>query len=294
MKILIFGGSGFIGKNLINKLSQKDLILIVSNKSKIKHKSKNIKIIKQDLLKPFKKEIINFQPDIIYNLCWYGIPNFNFSNCIINLRISINIINNLEKFKYLKKIIFAGSCKEYLESSNKINEKSKLNLIDDFSITKNFIKSYLIYICKLHKIKYNWVSIFYVYGQYQRKASLIPYLVNSIKSRKKLKINNLYYKCDFIYIDDLIEFLNLLKKNINQSGIYNIGYSKLYSVKDVIGIIHKIFEKEVKLDKSSLKSKMITNNKFLLSDISKAKNKLGWIPKTSLNMGIKKYIENEY
>ena len=45
------------------------------------------------------------------------------------------------------------------------------------------------------------MSIFYVYGRYQRKASLIPYLVQ-LKIRK-IKINNMYYKCDFIYIDDL-------------------------------------------------------------------------------------------
>ena len=294
MKILIFGGSGFIGKNLINKFSSKDLILIISNKSKIKSKNRNIKTIKQDLLQPLKKDIINFQPDIIYNLCWYGIPNFNFSNCIINLRISMNIINNLKRFKNLKKIIFAGSCKEYLESSKKINEKSNLNLIDEFSITKNFIKSYLIYFCNLHKIKYNWVSIFYVYGRYQRKASLIPYLVSSIKNKKKIKINNMYYKCDFIYIDDLVEFLNLLKIKINQNGVFNIGHSKLYSVQDVIKIIHKIFKKEVNIDKSNYISNISANNNFLLSDISKAKNKLGWVPKTSLKMGIKKYIENEY
>ena len=104
----------------------------------------------------------------------------------------------------------------------------------------------------------------------------------------------MYYKCDFIYIDDLVEFLNLLKIKINQNGVFNIGHSKLYSVQDVIKIIHKIFKKEVNVDKSNYISNISTNNNFLLSDISKAKNKLGWVPKTSLKMGIKKYIENEY
>lgn len=297
MKILIFGGTGFIGKNLIENIDHNDSILIVSHKPKIKIKNyNNIKYINHDLQRPLSKKIIRFQPHIIYNLAWYGIPNFNLINCMINVKISINIIDSLTKFKNLRNVIFSGSCQEYLPSIKKINEKSKLNMTNDFSITKNFIKNYFIYFCKTNKIKYIWVSIFYVYGKYQRKASLLPYLINSIKNNKKIKINNINFKCDYINIMDVISFLLLQKSNYNKSGIYNLGFSKLYTVSEIIKCTEKILNKKINITNMNLQNNISANNEneYLLSDISKIKRNFNWRPKISLEKGIKNYINNEF
>ena len=81
MKIIITGLSGFIGQELANYLKSHDLLLI--SKKKIKNKklitSNKINYINTSLenIIRYKKEIINFNPDICIYLSYHGIPDYS-------------------------------------------------------------------------------------------------------------------------------------------------------------------------------------------------------------------------
>ena len=77
MKILISGGTGFIGKNLIKNLllSKNVKILLITRNKKIKFNDSKITYIRNDLknIDQYENQIINFKPEIIYFFFFYGL-----------------------------------------------------------------------------------------------------------------------------------------------------------------------------------------------------------------------------
>jgi nucleoside-diphosphate-sugar epimerase len=94
---------------------------------------------------------------------------------------------------------------------------------------------------------------------------------------------------DLLYIDDLVDFVDLvIKEQKNKFELYNLGCGSSISVthliKKIINCSGKNINIEYDLSKPTIKTK-------LCLDITKAKETLGWSPKTSLDEGISKTIE---
>ena len=81
MRILITGGTGFIGKHLLSKLENTKYKILVCSRKLYKNKS-NIKYTKQDIGKKLNHTIRNFKPEILIHLAWQGIPDFSLNNCL--------------------------------------------------------------------------------------------------------------------------------------------------------------------------------------------------------------------
>ena len=94
---------------------------------------------------------------------------------------------------------------------------------------------------------------------------------------------------DLLFVSDLVRFVELaLSKQKNNFDLYNVGYGRSIAIKDLVQKIIDISDKqlviEYDLSKPSIKTK-------LCLDSTKAKEKLGWEPRVSLEEGIKKTME---
>ena len=107
MKILITGASGFIGTNLLKKLStnKKYQILALSRKKKINKISKNIINLKSDLiLSNLSFNLIkNFSPQIIIHLAWQDIPDYSAKKSKINFIKQKLFFEKMNKLNCIKK-----------------------------------------------------------------------------------------------------------------------------------------------------------------------------------------------
>ena len=94
MKILIFGGSGFIGSQFINKFIGKYIILNYS-RSKLKIQNNKFFQINDEIsnINHHFEQILNFAPDYCLNFLWEGIPNFSEAMCKLNLNNNKIIID---------------------------------------------------------------------------------------------------------------------------------------------------------------------------------------------------------
>tara|TARA_B110000858_G_C17627050_1_gene391733 strand:+ start:114 stop:401 length:288 start_codon:yes stop_codon:yes gene_type:complete len=85
MKILITGLNGFLGKNLVKFLKNKNYQILSIERTKRKNNySKNFKVLNDNIenLKEINfKKIDKFGPKILLNLAWHGIPDFSYKNC---------------------------------------------------------------------------------------------------------------------------------------------------------------------------------------------------------------------
>ena len=82
MKILLTGATGFIGKNFCDYISNKKYPVLALSRARNLKKNKNITYLQSSfkLNNETLKIIKNFQPQVIINLGWYGIPDFSKKN----------------------------------------------------------------------------------------------------------------------------------------------------------------------------------------------------------------------
>ena len=278
MNIVLTGATGFIGKNLLKKLTLKSnyKILCLSRQKKIKHFKKNVIFIKCDLtnIKKQANKIINYKPDILVHLAWDQIPNFNLKNSKHNEKISKKFINFLCAKTNIKKIIVIGSCFEI----KKPNESYKY-----FVDAKKRIFLYLKKKSIKYKLNYNWLRIFYVYGPGQREKAIIPYIISCLKNNKIAKIKEPNQRHDFIFIDDVCNAIIYLIKNLKVSGVFDIGSGKITSIKKILALFKKISKKNNFFLQLNNKNK---KNLPIRANIKKIKQHLSWSLKTDISKGL--------
>lgn len=283
MKILITGGTGFIGKHIVNELKKKHRILCITRKTIVS--GKNIEYIKSDLVNSEKliKKIKLFCPSVLIHLAWDGLPDYSKKNSLKNYKISKKFLKIILKINSFKKLFIAGSCFEY----NFLNGRCKENSLTN----KKKSQYFAFYKLKLYNwlkksLKKNvdlcWLRIFFAYGPGQRKSSLIPLLKNSLKKEKKIIVMYPGNLCDYIYVKDIAIFFSKAIFADFKTGIYNLGTSKKYSVKYICKIIlKKNFKKIIKFSNN-----ISIKNIKLYADMKKTKKYFKFIARTGLVDGI--------
>lgn len=292
-KIIIIGGTGFLGQNLIKKLNKKKYEITSLSTHSIPriNKSKNVKYRILDIkdkknFSKLKKKKFNFIINLGGNINHHDAIQTNNSHYIG----CKNILNELN-LKNLNLFIQIGSSLEYgnikspqIETNvckpNSIYGKAKLNA-SKFIISKS----------KKEKINYLILRLYQVYGPYQKTDRLISSTIQNCLKDKEFNCTEGKQLRDFLYVTDFVDLIiRILEyKKAIISGIYNVGCGKPLSVKYVIKTINKIIQKgkplygKIKMRNDETKSLYPSNKKI--------NKKYKWIPKINFLEGIKKTIK---
>ena len=292
-KVLILGGTGFIGQNLVAKLSKNinyDLTTAARNTSFYKRSKNNINHINCNLLKfsDFKK-FDNKNFDYIINLS----GNINHKNKIITKKIHSNAAKNIFKYFVKQKIklfIQVGSSLEYGKTSSPQLEKLKCKPRAHYGKSKLSSTKFIEKLAKKNKTNYLILRLYQVYGPFQKFDRLIPFTIDNCLKNKKFDCSPGEQYRDFLFINDLVNLFELiLHKRKIKSGIYNVGFGLPVKVKTVIKLINKIVKKGkpnfggIKMRKDEIK--------ILFPDIKKITKTFRWKPKTTLLNGLKKTVK---
>ncbi len=289
-KILVVGGSGFLGINLIKSLENNKNYNITSVSRTIPNilkKFKNLNYIKADFsnFNQIKKKLKNKDFNIVIN---FG-GNINHDNKSQIENSHYKLCKNLVKFFNKKKIdmfIQAGSSMEYGISKAPHNEKNKCKPKFYYGISK--LKS--TQILKKSKLNYVVLRLYQIYGPYQKINRLVPIAINRLINKKSFNASSGQQIRDFMYIDDFTRLLKkifLIKKPLK--GIYNVGSGKPIKVKKILNQIEKII-KNGKVNYNIIKMKKSETQKSY-PDIKKIKKVFKWKSNTNLAKGLKKTID---
>lgn len=298
MKILITGGTGFIGIPVINTLIRNiDNVEILNlTRNTLDSNSKQVENYKCDLSSPktYLSRVEDFEPEVVIHLAWEGIPDFSLEMCNKNMFSSISFIEIVTKLKSCKKIIVTGSCFEYNNKIGICNEDVITTPKDYFTFAKKTILTFLEFECNKKNIEYNWARLFYVYGPNQRSGSLIPTLIETLKSNKIPELRTPKNANDFIHVDDVASGIFKMVSTKNKSGIYNLGSGLATSVTEVSKIVEMQFYGKTNLTEALIE-KTINSEKSVdfYADSQKSFINLNWIPKIVLSNGIESIINKK-
>jgi len=295
MRIILTGGTGFIGNPVLKKLIELNHEVLLLNRNTSFLNNLKINRLKVDLNNFIEKkfEIINFNPEVILHLAWQGIPDYSEEISKINYNNSINFLNFVIENTDCKKIIVPGSCWEYNDGNffGQCSEDIKVNPLKSFSIYKKKLFDELLNKTEQHKIIFNWARLFYVYGPNQKKTSLIPTLIDSFLNNKELNIESPNNKNDFIFIDDVVKILIFMIQSNIPSGVYNVGTGVATEVTELSCIIENFFNNHCDRTRKIKRNldKPILN---FFANTDKLKKYFGSFEFESVNSGLYKTIKN--
>jgi len=243
---IIFGSSGFIGKNLkkhlIKKYGKNNIFCFDRNPSN-KNFSTKINLSKKNLV--FKSKILKANTAFILSADSRVIVN-NVLAKINQIKNKKQIIKNIIKILRqidISNIVYFNSSSVYSSFNKKpFKENQKLNPKIALGKSKFYAEKKLSEICKRKKINFLSLRIFTVYGPGISKHQFIAQAIKKFFSKKKTLIFwNKEIKRSFIYINDLVRIIDrIINRGFKNQLIINIGGTRLYKIKDVIDLISKI------------------------------------------------------
>jgi len=294
MKILIIGGTGFVGSALTRKLSIENsnelFVLHRSNSDLFRLESvKNkINLIEGDILNPqsYQDKLAKIKPNVVYHLAWYVEPGKYLESLenLYYLKSSIDFIKFIFELG-VKKIIVTGTCFEYDTSYGYLSELTPEKPEHLYSACKLALKKVAEQLSKIYEIPLIWARIFYLYGPYEYPNRLIPYVINSLLNNKKVELRSHGLQIrDYLHVDDAAQGLICLLKE-EKTSVYNIGSGNPVRVRDLVNQIGEILNKKDLISFAS-DTTPLNEPKFICADNTKLK-KLGFKERYT----IKKYLE---
>lgn len=311
-KILITGGAGFIGSNLAKVFSlQGNKIFIIDDLSMGQKKNianlLNVTFYEKSVLdRHFMEEILikeNF--DYIYHLAAIASVADSIERPSethkVNFESTLFILEILRKMenRNLKRLISASSAAVYGDDKElPKKENSPIKPLSPYAIDKFSSEKYTLMYNDLYGIPTSSVRFFNVYGPNQNPGSPYSGVMSILVDRyiKKIKNEssefNMYgdgeQSRDFIYVDDVTKALEIIAYSDDSKGkVYNVGTGNETTINDLVSIISKYLNEEIKINKLKERSGDIKKS---VADISNLKE-LGFEIDYEIENGLKSYLK---
>ena len=291
-KILIFGGTGFIGFHLAKEALKKgfQVTSISSNKPKKIRYLKKVKYIIVDITnKNSLKKKIKENFEYIVNLAGY-VDHKNKIKTHKSHYFGCKNISNFFLEKKIKKFVQVGSSMEYGLINSPQKENLKCKPISIYGKAKFLSTKYLLNLYEKKKFPVTILRLYQIYGPYQDLNRLIPIVINSCKNNRRFLCSHGRQLRDFLYIDDLIKVFFLVFKNSRAEGkIFNIGSGKLFKLKNIINKIVSYYKSgSPQFNKIKLRKE---EQLEIYPRLSKVKRILKWKAKIDFPTGLKRTIQ---
>ncbi len=287
-RILITGGTGYLGKNLVSSLQdlgsdifiidQKKLGLINEFCIDISDKNEVVKVINE------------IQPQYIFHLAALLNRDRDFllhdKIMQVNYFGTVNLLLALKEIKY-DNFIFTSTSEVYGGDNVPYNETMLPMPASPYSLSKLYAENLIQTFSTINKKPYTILRLFNFFGKNMPNDFFIPQLLNSLKQEDSFKMTKGEQTRDFLYLDDVIQALMLALKNKKANNeIFNVCSGKSITLKDFALDCKNELKSSCRIDFGALeyRENEVWN---MLGDNSKIKNMLGF----EVNFDIKEMIK---
>lgn len=310
-KILITGGAGFIGSNLVKKYYKDNKIVVVDDLSMGTQNNiaefDNVVFHKASVLDlKFMTELLKEEDfDYIFHLAAVASVADSIKRPIetnqINFLSTLQILEILKQMENssLKRFVFASSAAIYGdEETLPKKEDSEIRPLTPYAIDKFASEKYTLVYSSLYDLPTSCVRFFNVYGPKQNPSSPYSGVISIILDRFEKKINKnpkeftLYgdgnQTRDFVFVEDVVSALDIVARSHQSKGnVYNVGTGTETSLNDLIASLSRILNESIEINNLPIREGDIQRS---FCSIEKLKQ-LGYTPKYSVEDGLGEYIK---
>lgn len=303
-KILIFGGSGFIGSHLAKKLVEQkaDVTIVCRNPEDIQDIDafRDVTLVKGDTTQ--YEDVVLHVPrkDIVINLATvvYNTGKFDpYIDLEINCKSQINVLEALKNSNSTARYIYIGSSMQFGRVDPKdlpVSENHVQSPVSLYGIHKATAEAY----CKVYERAHGLSSIIVrlppVYGPGitgKETRSVVEMFIKKALRNEPFRVNGFGEDLkDFIYIDDVVDALVAIMASSVRDGVFHVGSGTGVKFADVARMVID----ECKMGSYELVPFPPELEKFEVGsfyfDIKKIKKELKWHPRVDIREGIKKMV----
>ena len=313
-KILVTGGAGFIGSNLVNKLLDLGAFVTVFDNLST-GKLKNIEpFMSHERFSFVEGDICDFQAcfqvtkaiDAISHQAALGSVPRSIANPLATHEVNASGFLNMLHAAHqngVKRIVYASSSSVYGDS--KVSPKiigSEGNLLSPYAVTKKMNEGYANVFARLYEMETIGLRYFNVFGPNQDPNGLygaaIPKFIDAMVIGGKITIHGDGEQTrDFTYVDNAVQanVIALSSSNSLSFGkVYNVACGEFFSLNSVINSVQNelkelgIYNSNTTIEYGQERPGDVRNS---LADISQTKADLGYASIVYFDDGIRKYLE---
>lgn len=294
--VLITGGAGFIGANIVYELlAQNETSIHVltepkSNLWRLTNALSSITTHEIDLtdFAQIRKLIQAIKPQQIYHLASYGgLPTQKDQSTIynVNFHATMHLLNCCKEVGF-ECFINTGSSSEYGMKKEPMREDTLLEPVSDYGVAKAAATLFCLKEALQNKLPIYTVRPFSVYGNYEMPERLIPTVLTGFLTGNPLYLSSPYFVRDFIYIKDIVRLYLLIAERLPQDTfIFNGGTGIQSSVQDVISTIEKLIPQAPSIIWAAHTPRPWEPQAWK-ADITQTTQSLGWKPTFTLVNGL--------
>lgn len=296
MRVVLLGGSGFIGSNLVEYLIRKKHTNIIVYDI-VPSCNLKVKYIKGSIHDIERLEKVIAEHDCVICLSGAGFPNQDkkdiYSDVEKNVLPILKVIQMCME-KKVERFIFSSSGGSVygVPTTVPINEKHETCPISSYGICKLMIERYLEVYSRLYEGKVIILRVANPYGKYQKpfigQGIIATYLASAFLNNTVEIWGDGTALRDYVWIEDVVDAFEKAIFYQGSSQIFNIGSGVGYSINDIIGIIERVTNKKMKLISKAATVAEVGKN---ILDCKLVEEEMNWKAKVDIEDGIKRMCD---
>ncbi len=303
MKILVIGGTGFIGRHLCPFLGKDNHVLVMARNPRGDDDSNrtgsNISYVKGDITDRDQVFAAMKGMDYVVHLASTVIPSTSNADPIFdvqtNLVGALNILDAAVEHKIKKLVFLSSGGTVYGEGTGKpFKEDDPTNPICSYGIVKLAIEKYIQMYHQLYGLPHAILRVSNPYGPGQlgeKPLGVVSIFLDRIKRNQPIEIwGDGSTSRDFIHIDDLMSAIDSVIASPSNQLLINIGSGKLVSIQDLISLISEILGSQPNVSYQPSRGFDVESVHL---NIGKARSEIDWAPKVGLRHGISLMTDSE-
>jgi nucleoside-diphosphate-sugar epimerase len=244
-RILITGGNGFLGSNLVQYfLNQNYKVMVISRNSynlkTVMNKIEFIQTIAEDYTSA-SDSIQEFSPDYVIHTAWDGGNAYSNIHCLNqfykNLPLSLSLLEVINTLSVKPTFVGIGSFAEYGLVHTRASEDDIEHPINYYGLSKLTVKKVTELYCSLNNIKSVWIRPCYIYGPRDVPTRLISRIITGIMSNQSVKLDSCEVLIDYLHIDDFSRAVDTIIK-LDLSGVYNVCSGEEHNLRDIVQFLY--------------------------------------------------------
>jgi dolichol-phosphate mannosyltransferase len=297
--ILVLGGSGFIGANLVRTLlSHRDDVYGTTTSFdawRLEGVPERNRLL-VDLLVDADLESLfdEIAPRTVFNCVSYGGYSFESDFRLIyltNFNLTTRLLHLMEK-QSISCYVHSGSSSEYGDNCTAPEETALTAPNSDYAVSKVACADLLHYFGRKKGFPCANLRLYSVYGQLEDSSRLIPTVIRSGTQGSYPDFVHPNISRDFVYVDDVVEAfvdtaLNLKEEDYGES--FNIGSGCKTTIADIAAIARQLFGIDHEPEFSSMPDRTWDVSDWYANP-DRAYRRLNWRPKTSLSEGLDRMV----